>query len=140
MTGTVRRIWDILGDLSEAADYLGETEASLRRLRDAGRIPDPRHDARLLRLARDKGRRLRGPDIVKARTGPANKAERVKAIKALVAAAGGVKQFAERVGTSASAIYCYQCRGWIAMSRRYEVRRLAEELGVPIHDSIFTRP
>lgn len=136
-----KKVWGLWSDLNEMAEDLTESTNILRRERDAGRLPDPRHDRRIVLRARGLGKRLSIGDLAKARASvPEDIDSRRAVIAAFYAAAGGVSAVSERSGATPNHLYAAKSKGYLPTTRRFEMMRMAEEVNFDLPATIFTPP
>lgn len=67
-------------------------------------------------------------------------AVRKDVIGKLIDAAGGYEAMSERTGISVGSLRVAKSRGWLPMTKRYEVKNLANELRFDLPEMIFTPP
>lgn len=142
MTTLSKKIFALWDSVDEMAADLGESPNVLRRARDLGHLPDPRHDRAISLRARALGKRISLRVISEARLiRPAiGLSARQALIRDFYSAAGGYQAVSERTGTSRPHLYANATRGFLNRSRRFEYRRLAEEIRFDLPDEIFSRP
>ena len=141
MSTVANRIYALWPSLEEMALDLDTSPNLLKRQKDAGKVPEDRHDSALLLRARSQGRRLTRAEICEARrTNPMSLAARRQIIGDFYERAGGVQRVSARTGVSTAHLYANKSKGWLNRTARLEYRALADECGFPLPDEIFRRP
>lgn len=143
MASIIKSLWGLWpDDLTEMAVELNDSVNALRRARDAGQLPDPRHDEAIGRRARAMNKRWGIKHLKELRTirPEIELAVRKDVIGKLIDAAGGYEAMSERTGISVGSLRVAKSRGWLPMTKRYEVKNLANELRFDLPEMIFTPP
>lgn len=94
---TIRKIWGMWPDIETMAEELGDSVNALRRERDAGRLPDSRHDRAIVVRARAMNRRITYAVLsdLRSRRPEIELADRKAMIAKFYEAAGGEKAVSE---------------------------------------------
>lgn len=130
-------LWPSIGEMAVALD---EAPSDLIRRRQAGEIPDPRHDKKIVARAIDRGVYLRMNHLAEIRNFQSRSGVRDRdadAVRKLFDAVGGPANMSRRTGASRNAMRIASSRGRIPLKWRAAVKAVAEELGEPTDLSIF---
>lgn len=124
-----------------AAD-LDESVNALRRARDAGGLPHPRHDRLLILRDRAHGGRLNTSQLEAVRGTRHDVVRKMQGqrIRDFYRAAGGVPALVERTGTSGMNFHTMAVRGCLHRKGESQLRAIAEEVGFDLTDDLFTAP
>ena len=117
--------------------HLNESPSHLIEIREAGRLPDARHDSTIIARAIYQGERLNMGDLREARARPPiniQRAERKKKIIEFIERAGGTSALAEKIGTTKNVVSLARTRAYFSKSLMYEIMKVAQEMG---HDLPF---
>jgi hypothetical protein len=142
MKHLLKKVWGLWQDIDEMAEDLTDTANRLKRQRDAGELPDARHDRTILIRARALGRRITLGDLEAFRKAPPRMSmeERREIIGAFVKQVGGYKAIAERTGTSQTTHRISKTRGYLGRLYRHEYLTMAREVGAELPPEIFETP
>jgi hypothetical protein len=136
------RVWSLWPTTAEMALDLGESVIALARAEKEGKLPDPRHDFRILLRAKGLGRRLTQEQLDGARKirPLILLSERRSLIQDFYDAAGGVQEVMKAVPVSRAQLYVNKSRGHLNASTKAEFIALAERIGFKFPEQIFNRP
>lgn len=135
-----KRLFGMWDDIADMASDLDESVNVLRRQRDRGELPDPRHDDRIIMMAKALGKKITRAALTAARSA---RPEVTKDMNRLIIgrfyeAAGGIQELARLTGSSPNLLSVNKSRGWISKGFMYDYKKLAEEIGFDLPDSVFT--
>lgn len=136
----VYALWDSIRDM--AAD-LDESPMRLIEAREAGRLPDPRHDRTILLMAGSNGKTLRQDDLDRMRAKPMDPSQRKArsaSIRDWFTQVGGVDVVARVAGCTANSLNIAAHRGSLPRSHMFPLMQFAKQRGVPLDEALFQRP
>lgn len=134
------RIWSLWPSLDEMGRDLNESPVELARVRDAGDIPDAKHDKIILARSIYMGKPLTADDFASHRVRRETEAvreERSRKIGEFYEAAGGSDNLARLVNASQNALHICKHRGVLSRSRKFEFKQVAQKIGFDLPDFLF---
>lgn len=142
MKQILKTVWTLWETIEEMAEDLTDSANRLKRQRDAGELPDARHDRAIVIHARALGRRITIGDmeLFRRRRGEMSIEDRRSMIGDFVKAVGGYRAISERTGASEVAIRLSKSRGYLSRLYRHEYVSMAQEAGVEIAPELFETP